>query len=89
MFYKSNKNLDLPINLWGHPKSPGINHYMCDAEFFTVADLPKILNKIDYKTIENKCALNKKWFSPFLIYHHLQTAFSSALSSITPGLHLV
>ncbi len=55
MFYKSNKSLNLPINLWGHLKLPGINLYMCDAEFFTLADLPKILNKIDYKTVENKC----------------------------------
>ncbi len=51
LFYKANKKLDLPINLWGHPKSKNINIQMCHQNYFIVADLPLTSGIIDHKVV--------------------------------------
>ncbi len=85
LFYKNNKMLSLPINLWGQPKSPGINMAFCASGFFTVADLLLQSNgkMIDYRAIQNKLNKNKPHTSSFLVCYKLQTLFAGALSSIT------
>ncbi len=45
---KQNKDLHLPINLWGHPHSKKINYDFTNIGYFTVADLPWCAQKIDF-----------------------------------------
>ncbi len=90
IFYEQNKNLALPENLWGQPKSPSINIKFCDIGLFTVVDLPLKNNKtIDYVMVQNKFHQNKISFSSFLTCYHLQCVFGSTLSAIMEGSHLV
>ena len=48
LFYKKNKHLDLPINLWGHPLSKHINKVFANSGFMTVTDLPYLHKKINF-----------------------------------------
>ena len=89
LFYAANKYLSLPLKLWGHPKSPGINYFMCKADYYTVVDLPIIHNKIDHATLQNKLNKSNHRFSAFLTCYQLQCAFGTHLYSSTLGSDLV
>ncbi len=89
LFYKANKELDLPINLWGHPKSQSINIQMCQQEYFTVADLPVTSGIIDHKVVQNKFLQNKSHYCSFLVCYQLQSCFQSRLGSLVKGSYLV
>lgn len=55
LFYKKNKSLSLPINLWGHPKSPALDKKICEIDIYTVSDLPRSQNgRINHGIIQNK-----------------------------------
>ena len=89
LFFLKNKTLDLLVNLWGHPLNKNINLNFANSGICTVADLPLVHNKIDYKTIQNK--LNELGIrsSAYLTYYMLQTKLSKFLKCITPSCHLV
>ncbi len=90
LFYFENKSLDLPINLWGHPKLKNINYHFCCLDFYTLADLPLTMNnQINHIEIRNKFKENKIHFSSFLACYHLQNVFSQYLPSLVEGSHLV
>ncbi len=90
-FYWKNKSLSLPINLWGHPLSKSINKQMVNSfmvmEYFMVADLPLIRNKIDYGQIQK--VASEKSHSVFLCCYALQSKFSKYFGNIIAGSHLV
>ncbi len=90
LFYSGNKSLDLPINLWGHPKLKNINYHFCHLDFYTLADLPLTSNnQINHIEIQNKFKENKIHYSSFLVCYHLQNVFSKYLPLLVMGLHLV
>ncbi len=89
LFYNANKKLDLPINLWGHPKSQSINIQMCHQEYFMVADLPVTSGIIDHKVVQNKFLQNKSHYCSFLVCYHLQRCFQFKLGSVVKGSHMV
>ena len=89
IFHNKNKSLDLPVNLWGHPKLPEINKWFCNIDIYTVADLPRTESKrINYGIIQNKFHQNKISYSAYLVCYKLQSLFG-VMSSICPGSHLV
>lgn len=88
LFFQKNKGLELPVNLWCHPKSKQINYALAEAGFCTVADLPLKENKIDFGWIQT-CMLDKK--SVFLPCYCLQSKFGKEILAATniQGSHLV
>ncbi len=83
LFYKKNKHLDLPINLWGHPLSKHINKVFANSGFMTVTDLPYLQKKINFQAVQ--CALPIHAKSAFLCCHALQNKFGKFLGSKISG----
>ncbi len=80
IFFQKNRVLQLPVNLWCHPRSKHINMALAESGFCTVADLPLKNNKIDFGQIQS-CMQDKKLV--FLACYCLQTKFGRELLSVT------
>ncbi len=83
LYYQKNKNPVLPVNLWGHPKSPHVNKTFATSGYCTVLDLPLLKGKIDFKIIQE--ALPKGTSSVFMMCYRLQSIFSKYFLQSTPG----
>ncbi len=87
LFYKRNKHMTLPVNLWGHPLAKQINYGFTTSGFFTVADLPTIWNKINFQQIQSTFENPVK--SAFLTCYALQNKFSKFFGNSIFGSHIV
>ncbi len=83
LFYQRNKNLPLPVNLWGHPKSQHIDKVMAESGFLVVNDLPLSGDKIDFRRVQEQLPAGLK--STFLTCYKLQSVFRKFFQNSVPS----